>query len=170
MLSAANTTLDLLVLELVLELILRVALLLGVLAPVEAGSEDDVLTDRGGVGGRASAVLCALAKLAPCFSVGYTGVDDFFVRDVADSAGGLDLVSVLVDAERDDGLCSVFVGDGLGRGKVGGGLLDVVVVGPIRSSFAVVEVSLLLNEGEGGGYLPKEGLLTWACFLWQQPF
>jgi hypothetical protein len=134
MLSAANTTLDLLVLELVLELILCVALLLGVLAPVEARSEDDVLANGCGIGSWASAVLGALAEFAPCFSVGYAGVDGLLVGDVADSAGELDLVSVLVDAERDDGLGSVLVGDGLGGREVGGGLLDVIIVGPVVPS------------------------------------
>ena len=45
MLSAANTTLDLLVLELVLELLLLVVLLLGILAPVDTRPEDDVLAN-----------------------------------------------------------------------------------------------------------------------------
>lgn len=111
MLSVTDTTLDLLVLELLLHrLSVGVgALLLLVLAPVDAGAEDDVLANGGGVSGRALAVLPALAELAPCFAVGDTRVHGLGVCGVADSAGGLDLVAVLVVAECDDGLGAVLI-------------------------------------------------------------
>ena len=131
MLAAADTALDLLVLELVLELLLLGVLLLGVLAPVDAGAEDDVLAHRGRVGGRTGGVLSALAELAPCLAVGDAGVHRLLVGDVAHAAGRLDLVAVFVDTVRDDGLGAVLVGDGLGRGQLGGGVFDVVVVGPV---------------------------------------
>lgn len=136
MLSVTDTTLDLLVLQLVLHgLGIRIgSFVLGVLAPVDAGAEDDVLTDRGGIGGRAAGVLGALAKLGPCFPVGDTRVDGLLVCDVANATGGLDFLAVVVVAECDDGLGAILVGDGLGRGQIGGRLLDtVVVVGPVVS-------------------------------------
>lgn len=133
MLAVADTTLDLLVLELVLHRlgVGVCALVLGILAPVDAGAEDDVLADRRGVSGRASGVLGALAEFGPCFPVGDARVDRLLVGDVADAAGRLDLVPVVVVSECDDGLCSILVGDGLRRREVGRCLLVVVVVGPV---------------------------------------
>ena len=133
MLSAADTALDLLVLELLLQSLLAGigAGVLLVLAPVDAGAEDDVLTHGGGVGGRALGVLDALAELGPCFAVGDAGVHGLGMCGVADATSGLDLVAGIVVAEGDDGLCAVLVGNGLGRGEIGAGLLVVVVVGPI---------------------------------------
>lgn len=133
MLSVTDTTLDFLVLQLVLHSlgVGILCLVLGVLAPVDAGSEDDVLTNRGGIGGRAAAVLGALAEFAPCFSVGDARVDSLLVGDVTNATGGLDLLALVVVSVCDDGLGTVLVRDGLGRGKIGRGLLDVVVVGPV---------------------------------------
>lgn len=133
MLAVADTALDLLVLELVLHRlgVGVVALVLGVLAPVDAGAEDDVLTDRGGVVGRARAVLRALAELAPCFPIRDARVHRLLMGDVAHTAGRLDFVALVVVAECDDGLRAVLVGDGLGGWEVGGRLLGIVVVGPV---------------------------------------
>jgi hypothetical protein len=133
MLAVANTTLDLLVLELVLHgLGVGVGrLVLGILAPVDAWSEDDVLTDGCGIGGRAWGILCAEAKLGPGFSVGDAGVYGLGVGDESDAASRLDLLAVVIVAECDDGLGAVLVGDGLGGREIGGGLLDIVVVGPV---------------------------------------
>lgn len=111
MLAAANTTLDLLVLELVLELVLLVALLLGVLAPVHTGAEDDVFADRCGIGRRASTVLVAEAELGPRLAVGDSGVDRLLVCDVSDAARRLDLVPVFIDSVGDCRLGSILVGD-----------------------------------------------------------
>lgn len=133
MLAVANTALDLLVLELVLHglSVGVLALLLLVLAPVHARAEDDVLADRGGVGCGTDRVARAVAKLAPGLALGDAGVDLFRVRGVADAAGRLDLLVLLVEAVRDDGLGAIPVADGLRRGKVGGGdVIDVFVVGP----------------------------------------
>jgi hypothetical protein len=132
-LAVADTALDLLVLELVLHgLSVGVgALLLGILAPRDAGAEDDVLADGGGVGGRARGVLCAQAELGPRFPGGDAGVDCLGLGDVADPASRLDLLALVVVSVCDDRLGAILVRDGLGRRQLGGGLLDVVVVGPI---------------------------------------
>ena len=150
MLAVTDTALDLLVLELVLELLLLGVLLLGVLTPVDAGSEHDVLGDRGRVRGGTRAVLGALAELGPCLAVGDAGIHRLLVGGVADAAGCLDLVSVFVDTVRDDGLCAVLVGNGLGGRQLGGGLVDIVVVGPV------------VPVGDGGVSqgLPNEGART----------
>jgi hypothetical protein len=133
MLTVTNTTLDLLVLELVLHRLGGVVdrvILLG-LSPVDARSEDDVLTDGGGIGSRAGGILCAEAELGPGLSVGDAGVYGLLVGGVADAASGLDLSAIVVVTECDDSLCSILVGDGLRLREIGGGLLDIVVVGPV---------------------------------------
>lgn len=133
MLTVTDTTLDLLVLKLVLHGLGGVfggVILLG-LSPVDAWSEDDVLTDGGGVGSRARGILCAEAELGPGLSVGDAGVYGLLVGGVTDAASSLDLSVIVVVAECDDSLCSILVGDGLGLREIGGCLLDIVVVGPV---------------------------------------
>lgn len=133
MLTVANTTLDLLVLELVLHGLgggVGGLLLLG-LSPVDAWSEDDVLADGGGIGSRSWGILCTEAELGPGFSVGDAGVYGLGVGCESDAASGLNLATVVIVAECDDGLCSILVGNGLRLREIGGGLLDVVVVGPV---------------------------------------
>lgn len=136
--TVADTALDLLVLELGLHGlgVLVGALLLGILAPGDAGSEDDVLADGGGIGGRARGVFGAQAELGPRFPVCDTGVDCLGLGDVADAASRLDFLAFVVVSVGDDGLSTVFVRDGLRRGEFGGGLLDVVVVGPVMPIFS----------------------------------
>lgn len=133
MLAVADTALDLLVLELVLEGLGAgiLARLLLVLAPVRAGAEDDVLTDRGSVGSRTGRVLGAEAELGPRLAVGDARVHLFGVRRVADAAGHLHLFALVIVAEGDDRLGAVLVADGLGRGELGRRLLNVFVVGPV---------------------------------------
>ena len=137
MLTVANTTLDLLVLELVLHGLGGgvVGLLLLGLSPVDAWSEDDVLTDGSGVGSRACGILCAEAELGPCLSVGDAGVYGLGVGNESDSASGLNLTTVVIVTECDDSLCSILVGDSLRLGEIGGCLLDIVVVGPVVPFF-----------------------------------
>ena len=118
MLSVADTTLDLLVLQLVLHALSIgvVGLILGILAPVNAGSKDDVLADRGGIMGRTGTVFCASAKLAPCFAVGNARVHSLGVCGHANTARGLDFLTLVIVPECDGCLCAVFVRDGL-RGR-----------------------------------------------------
>lgn len=136
--AIADTALDLLVLELGLHGlgVLVGALLLGILTPGDAGSEDDVLADGGGVGGRARGVFGAQAELGPRFSVRDTGVDCLGLGDVADATSCLDLLALVIVSVGDDGLSTILVRDGLRRGEFGGGLLDVVVVGPVMPIFS----------------------------------
>lgn len=135
MLAVADTALDLLVLQLVLHRlgVGVLALVLGILAPVDTGTEDDVFADRRRVGGWAGPVLCTLTELDPRLAVGDAGVDRLGVGDVADPPCRFYFLALVVVAEGDDGLGAVLVGDGLGRRQIGSGLLDIIVVGPVVS-------------------------------------
>lgn len=133
MLAVTDTALDLLVLELVLHgLGAGVgALLLLVAAPGGRGAEDDVLADRGGVGRGAGGVARGEAELCPGLALGDARGDLFSVRGVADAAGRLDLLALLVEAVGDCRLGAVLVGDGLGGRELGRDVIDVLVVGPV---------------------------------------
>jgi hypothetical protein len=134
MLSVTDTTLDLLVLQLVLHGlgVGVVGLVLGVLAPVGAGAEDDVLADGGGIGSRALAILGAGAELGPVLAFGHAGADCLAVGDEANSSGGLDLLAVLVVAVLDHRRAAILVVDLLRRRKLGlCGLLEIIVVRPV---------------------------------------
>lgn len=138
MLAVADTAFDLLVPELVLHgLGVRVVgLVLGLAAPVDAGAEDDVLADGGGVGDGARGVLGRVAELGPCLALGHARVDDLAAHDVADPPRCLHLLSGIVEAVLDDGPGAVLVLDLLGRREIvgGGGLLELVIVGPVVPS------------------------------------
>lgn len=101
MFAVADTTLDFLVLELVLHRlgVGVLALVLGILAPVDAGSEDDVLADRCSIRGRAGAVLCAEAKLGPRFPVSNSRIDRLLVCDISDATSRFDFLSLVVVSE-----------------------------------------------------------------------
>lgn len=118
MLAVTDATLDGLVLELLLHGVGVdvLGLVLGVLAPVGAQAEDDVLADRRRVHLRADAVLLGEAELAPCLALGDAGVHDLAVRHQADASGRLDLLAVLVVSVGDGRLRSVLVLEGL-RGR-----------------------------------------------------
>jgi hypothetical protein len=134
MLAVTDTTLHLLVLQLVLHgLGVGIGgLVLGILAPVHAWSEDDVLANGGGIVGRSWGVLGALAELGPGFPVSDSRVHGLGVGDVSDAASGLDLLAIVIVSISNDRLGSILVGDSLGGREFGGRrLLDVVVVGPI---------------------------------------
>lgn len=135
MFAVADTTFDLFVLELVLHRLgVGVgAFVLGVLAPADARSEDDVLADRRGIGSRAGTVFGAEAELAPGFAVGHSRVHRLLVGDISNASGRLYFLPLVVVAEGDDGLGPILVGNGLGRGEIAALLLDVIIVGPVMS-------------------------------------
>lgn len=137
MLAVADTTLDLLVLELVLHGlgVGVLVLVLGILAPVDGGLEDDVLADRSRVGRGAGAILGAAAELGPGLALGYPRVDHLAVGDEADSPGRLDFLALVVDPVLDDGRAAVFVVDLLGGRELEGGLVEIFVVSPVVSVF-----------------------------------
>lgn len=119
MLAAANTTLDLLVLELVLHTaLLRVLLILdGLGPPVRAGAEDHVLANGGGVEGGARRVALLEAELGPRPALGHLWVDVFADYGGLDPAGDLYFLVVIVEAVGDDRLGAVFVFGDLGCGQ-----------------------------------------------------
>lgn len=159
MLSAANTALDLLVLELILDAALLAAgllLLLGLGLPVDARSEHDVLADGGGVERGTGSVALLQAELVPGASLGDPGVHMLADDGGFDAAGHLDLLVVIVEAVRDHGLGSIFVRRHLLRGE-SGGVIELLVVGPVgaagkRKNFWLEE------EGDGRALLLRTGL------------
>lgn len=116
MLATANTTLDLLVLELVLHAALfRVLLGFGGLSlPVRAGAEDHVLTDGGGVEGGARRVALLEAELGPRPALGHLWVDVLADYGGLDPASDLHFLVVIIEAVGDDRLGAVFVLGDLG--------------------------------------------------------
>lgn len=133
MLAVTDTALDLLVAKLVLHG-LRVGvglLVLGVLAPVGAGPEDDVLAHGGRVGDGPLRVLGAVAELGPGLAVRHPRVHALRMRRVSHTAGRLDLLAVLVDVVGDDGLGAILVAERLRRRELHGGLIHVLIVGPV---------------------------------------
>ena len=135
-LATANTTLDLLVLELVLHAALLATVLLGLLGlylPVGAGAENNVLADGGGVERRAGGVALLETELGPRPALGDLRVD-MFTDDVGlDAAGDLHFLVVIVEAVGDDGLGAVFVRGHLLRGERGG-VVEFLVVGPVGTA------------------------------------
>lgn len=101
MLSGTNTTLNLLVLELILHAALLAALLLSLLGlslPVGAGTENDVLTDGGGIERRTGGVALLVAELGPRSALSDLGVDILTNNGGLDAAGDLDLLVIVVEA------------------------------------------------------------------------
>lgn len=135
-LSAADTALDLLVLELVLHAALLAASLLGLdrlRLPVHAGSEDDVLADGGGVERWAGRVALFQPELAPASTLRHLGVHMLSDHGGFDAAGDLHFLAVVVEAVGDDRLGSVLVRSHLLRGERGG-VIELLVVGPVGAA------------------------------------
>jgi hypothetical protein len=131
--AGADTALDLCVLELEL-LLLVVALVLGASLPVGDGAEVDVLCDADGVGLGAGSLALFLAELGPALALCDARVDDLLDDRLLDAARCLNLLAVLANVVRRDGLGSVLVlGDLLGREL----LLDVAIFllfGPVGAA------------------------------------
>jgi hypothetical protein len=136
MLSTANTTLDLLVLQLILHAALLATLLLSLLSislPVDAGAEDDVLADGGGVERGTGGVALLETELLPFAAFGDLGVDVFADNGGLNSAGDLDFLVVVIVAVGNDGLGAVLVGDHFLR-REDGGVIEIFVVGPVGAA------------------------------------
>lgn len=151
MLPVADAALDLLILELLLQTVLvdaplhllvalaqllaaaAVLAILGVPLPGDAGPEDDVLADAGGVERRPRGVALFQPELGPPPAFGDARVDGFAHDGGADAAGRLDLFAGIVEGVGDDGFGAVFVGrDGLRRES--GGVVEFFVVGPVGAA------------------------------------
>lgn len=136
MLSTANTTLDLLVLQLVLHAALLATLLLSLLSvglPVNAGTEDDVLADGGGVERGTGGVALLETELVPFAAFGDLGVDVFADNSGLNSAGDLHFLVVIVVAVGNDGLGAVLVRDHFLR-REHGGVIEIFVVSPVGAA------------------------------------
>lgn len=136
MLSTANTTLDLLVLQLVLHAALLATLLLSLLSvglPVNAGTEDDVLADGGGVERGTDGVALLETELVPFAAFGDLGVDVFADNSGLNSAGDLHFLVVIVVAVGNHGLGAVLVRDHFLR-REHGGVIEILVVSPVGAA------------------------------------
>lgn len=142
MLSSTDTALDLLSLQLVFHGSWLWLLLLGILAPVDAWPEDDVLADSGGIQSWASLVLSGESELAPLLALRDARGDDLLDDGCANAAGGLDLLSVLVQAVCDDSLGSILVGGDLLWWEFLGVVVQLLIIGPV---LAAVKVSISAN-------------------------
>lgn len=167
MLSAANTTLDLLVLELILNTTLFATCLLGLLClhlPVYTGSENDVLTDGRGVERRTRGVALLQTEFGPRPSLRDLWVDMFSHNCRLDSAGDLYFLAFVIETVGDDGFRSVFVRYDLLRGECGG-FIELLVVGPVgaaRREKSFRWVSSLVAKSMGNAYLTDLDMLTVA--------
>ena len=139
MLPSTDTALDLLALQLVLHRSRLWLLLLGILAPVDAWLEDDVLADSGGVHSWSSLVLSGQSELAPLLALRDTRGDNLLHHSCANAARGLDLLSVIVQAVCDNSLRSILVGGDLLWWEFEGGIVELFVIGPV---LAAVKVSI----------------------------
>ena len=147
MLSITDTTLNLLVLQLVLHGAGLGGLLLGVLSPVGTWLEDDVLSDRGGVWCWAGLILLRLPELRPGLALGDTWVDDLFHEGCADAACSLNFLAIVVQSPGNSSDGSVLVGSSGVRWKLVGGLIELVVVGPVLpTNLSVSESTALWAE------------------------
>ena len=136
MLASTDTALDLLALQLVLHRSRLWLLFLGILAPVHAWLEDDVLADGGGVHSWSSLILSGESELAPLLALGDSWGDNLLHDGCADAARGLDLLAIIIQAVCDNRLGSILVGSDLLWWEFEGGIVELFVIGPVLAAFA----------------------------------
>lgn len=168
MLAAANTTLDLLVLELVLHgALLGVLLGIGGLSlPVRAGTEDHVLTDGGGVEGGARRVALLEAELGPRPALGDLWVDVLSDDGGLDPASDLHFLVVIVETVGDDRLGAVFVLGNLGCGQRCW-IIVLIIIGPVGVAVRLKEGKKLVTDSRKFCVrkysLPESRHGVWLC-------
>jgi hypothetical protein len=140
MLSITDTTFDLFILQLVLHAAHLWFLLLRVFTPVRARSEDDILADGSGIGDWASFVLGRETKFGPGLTLCDAGIYNFFDDSSADSPGCFHLFALIVESPGDYCLRSILVGCDLLRREFVGcyGIIEVLVIGPVRAAFGML--------------------------------
>lgn len=134
MLSSTDTALDLLVLQLVLHASGLWLLLLGILAPVDRWLENNILADGGGVQCWSWLILCGKSKLCPCLALCNSWADNLLVNSGANAAGGLDLLSVVVQVVCDDSLRSILVGGDLLWWEFLRVVVELLIIGPVLAA------------------------------------
>lgn len=170
MFSSTNTALDLGVLERRLLHLHRILLLCLIRLPVDLWLEDDILGDAGGIRLWAGWLALLITEFRPVLALGDSGVDGCADGGLSYSAGGLDLLALVVDVVCDYGLGSIFVlGDGIFR--EGDGLLAFIVVGPVArrlGSVAGVSLREICNRRWGTyGSVDAMVVIIWVCIvLW----
>lgn len=145
MVSRADTTLDLRVLESIL-LLDVLALLLIASLPSCDGAEEDILCDRRGICLRAYGFALLGAEFGPLLAFGDARVYHGFDRRLFDAAGRLDLLAVFAERVGYDGFAAVFV---FGYGLLGElERVFVVVFGPVGVPRWRVSAVCMLESGE----------------------
>lgn len=165
--AAANTALDLLVLELILDtsLLTDFLCLLGLRLPVHTWSEDDVLADGGGVERRTRSMALLETELRPCPPLCDLRVYVLLHNSGSDPTGDLDLLAFIVEAVGNDGLCAIFVGGDLLRGEAGG-VIELLVVGPVGTAKMrnFVRNNILTHMRERGKILTLPVSTSWMIW------
>jgi hypothetical protein len=83
---------------------------------------------------------------------GNSRVDNFFVCGESDSTSRLDLLSILVESITYDRLGAILVcGDGLGREGIVGGIIELLIISPVRATATASEQFSQHEGGESGG-------------------
>jgi hypothetical protein len=133
MLAVADTALDFLVPQLVFHGlgVGVVGFILGLLPPVDRRRENDVLGYCRGVRVGSGRVIRAIPKLLPSPPLRHAGVDDFAPGNIAHTTCDLDFLALIIVPIFDDRPGTVLVLYLLDWRKVGGRLLELVVVRPI---------------------------------------
>lgn len=172
MFPVTDATLDLLVLQLLLQAsrvdaaarhnaavpLFDILAFLLVPLPGDAGPEDDVLPNAGGIEARAHGMPLFETELGPLAACGDTGRDGFPDDGFADALGEFDFLAGVVEGVGDFGLGAVFVGCDGWRGK-GGGVVEFFVVSPVRAAVGKVSVEMF-------GMSWKANRPTWLFWTW----
>jgi hypothetical protein len=151
MLPITDTTFDLLVLQLILHTSSLGLLLLGVLTPVCARSENDVLTanllgskfsiGKGDhepntccIGSRSSAILGREPKLRPLFPLRNSWIHNLLMYREPDSASSLDLLAIIVPSPADYGLSTILICSGGIGGELCDSVVELFVISPVGAA------------------------------------
>lgn len=138
MLSATDSAFDLLILQLILHASLLASGLLRLLRlclPVHAGSENDILADRGRIERWTGGISLLETELGPCFSLRHSRVDVFLYNGGADSACGFHFLAIVVKTVGYDGFGAIFICEYL-LGRKCGGVIEFFIIGPVGAGAA----------------------------------
>lgn len=76
----------------------------------------------------------------------------------SDSACSLDLLAIIVESPGNDRLGAIFVcGCAWGREFIGGGIIEILIIGPVGAAVKINVSKELVNQGGGR---ESEGVLT----------
>jgi hypothetical protein len=138
MFSVTDTTFDLLILQLIFHTSHFRLLLFRILPPIHAGFENDVLANGRGVYRRTSFIFCREAEFRPRLALSNARVHNFFDDGGTDAAGCFNFLAILIETVSDYRLCTILVGCNLLRRKLGGGIVELFIVGPVWAAAQMI--------------------------------